>query len=315
MKRTFLLIGIFAIFSALSFGQTQTYVKIILDTKLMSSLDYSLGGGSGVPVTGKVYAHLGLCTCNLSGTGNTATRDCADSTANEDYCFDQILPYKSNVWQHVVGNWGDTPEDDGVGLMTEEGNGVYSIEFIIENYFSSNLVSVESEAVDVVPSQPWDYEEGGKPYTIGMVFRNEDGTATGRDDLGSDLFIINLLTNPTVIQGSNPSQGFSAITFVVNGVEEVKSNKSYSVYPNPFSNFTTINYYMPKASDNMSMKVYNVVGEEIDILYQGIKEKGNHQIIWKGLSKSGVKLPAGIYYYVLNDGNQIITTQKIIISR
>ena len=35
-----------------------------------------------------------------------------------------------------MGNWGTTPLDDGVGLMTYEGDSVWSFEFIIENYFS-----------------------------------------------------------------------------------------------------------------------------------------------------------------------------------
>jgi hypothetical protein len=319
MNRKLLFFGAFLLVSVMTFGQT--YIKLTLDTKKMTSLDNSLGGGSGVPATAnKVYAHLGLCTCNLIGEGITATRDCSNETANKNYCLNQIKPYKSNVWQHVVGNWGENVQNDGVGEMTAQGNGVYSIEFVVEQYFSNPaLVNTVSEAADVVPSQVWDKSKGGKPYTIGMVFRNEDGTLTGRDDLGSDLFIVNLLTTPTVIQGSDPEQGFAAITFAVKdtviSVQEIKNDKYSSVYPNPFSVNTQIEYVMPTTSNNMSLKIYNIVGKELIELSSGYKEAGNHKINWDGCSLNGEKLSSGIYYSVLNIDNKPVSTKKIIINR
>lgn len=316
MNRKLLVIGAFVFSTIFAFGQ-QTYIKLTLDTKKMTSLDYSLGGGSTVPSpANKVYAHLGLCTCNLIGEGSTATRDCSNETANKNYCLSQISPYGSNVWQHVVGNWGENVQDDGIGMMTAEGNGVFSIDFIIENYFTNaSLVNTISESTTSVPSQVWSVNQGGKPYTIGMVFRNEDATLVGRDDLGSDLFIVDLLTSPKVVQGSNPDQGFPAITFLVNGVEDVNNDKYSSVYPNPFSNITRIEYSMPTTTENMTLKIFSIEGKELVQLANGFKEAGNHTINWDGCAENGTRLSNGVYYSVLSVENQPISTQRIIINR
>ena len=55
----------------------------------------------------------------------------------------------------VTGNWG---QDDGVGEMTNEGGGIYSITIVPETYY--NLTP--QEAANVIQ--------------MGMVFRNEDGS-------------------------------------------------------------------------------------------------------------------------------------------
>ncbi len=55
----------------------------------------------------------------------------------------------------VVGNWG---QDDGVGEMTDQGGGIYSITFTPETYFGLSA----SQASNVVQ--------------MGIVFRNEDGS-------------------------------------------------------------------------------------------------------------------------------------------
>ena len=62
----------------------------------------------------------------------------------------------NNAWAYdVVGNWG---MDDGVGEMTDNGNGTYSITLTPNTYF--NLTSAEESSAT----------------KMGMVFRNEDGS-------------------------------------------------------------------------------------------------------------------------------------------
>jgi len=233
----------------------------------------------------------------------------------------QILPYRSNVWEHVVGNWGVNPQDDGIGLMTALGNGVYSIEFIIEDYFSNPALVNTTAFVDpndphpVVNSTVWNPTDGA-PYTIGMVFRNEDGTLTGRDDLGKDLFIINLTSGITqVIQGSDPGANFPAISFVT-GIGETNHNNLYlSAGPNPFNEKTKIVYTLTEPSKNLEITVFNSLGQEVKKLFSGSQISGSHSVIWNGTNNAGYKLPSGVYYYTMTSENNRIASQKIVISR
>ncbi|MBU0489171.1 MAG: T9SS type A sorting domain-containing protein [Bacteroidetes bacterium] len=301
-----------------SIGQAQqTFLKIVLDTKLMVSLDCSLGGGSGNPATAtKVYAHLGLCTCKMVGTGASATRDCSNETENENYCLQQITPYRSNVWQHVVGNWGDNPQDDGVGIMTSEGNGVFTIEFIIEDYFTNSaIVSTVSEDPNVVASTVWNPAAGGQPYTLGMVFRNEDASLSGRDDLCSDLFIVDMQGTPVVEQGSDIGSGFPAITFLANGLQDAltKEKVMSTVYPNPVVDNCRFRFIVKEETSKLVVKVYNIAGEVVYEFNAGKYTPGIHEISWDASSGNGSKLPAGVYKYEILCDNQVLSINKIII--
>ena len=75
----------------------------------------------------------------------------------------------SSPWGYsVVGNWG---QDDGVGQMTDNGNGIWSITIVPEDYFGLNSSQASSAT------------------SMGMVFRNEDGTQELKDQGCSDFFI------------------------------------------------------------------------------------------------------------------------------
>ncbi|MFT5054845.1 MAG: hypothetical protein ACI97X_001879, partial [Oceanospirillaceae bacterium] len=163
----------FAVLAASLVSNAQTEITIQLDTKLMGNFDCALGGGDGnpAPVT-TVYMHSGACSEN---------RGSIPSETPLEYCGGQIQPFDADVWQHVVGNWGEFPADDGVGEMTSMGNGVYEISFVPEDYYSNaSLVSTEANSSGSTVSSP--LVPGNDIHVIGMVFRNEDGTQSGRDE-------------------------------------------------------------------------------------------------------------------------------------
>lgn len=325
MKKTFLLLFVFIFWAGYTFSQHH-FLRITLDTKLMETYDYALGGGNGTPSPcKKVYAHLGLCTCSLDTVASAFIRHCENPVANSQFCYNQIVPYKSNVWQHVVGNWGENPQDDGVGLMQTLGNGVYSIEFCIEYYFSNPAwVNTEPDPnTSSVISTVWDTTDGGRPYTIGMVFRNPTGDTVGRDNGGNDLFIIHLNSGiPKVVQGSTGDTTYNAITLVTGpcdageGFDEiVHENPFVNAYPNPFSDKTQITYTLTETTNNFSIKVFNAMGQEVRTLCSGRQQSGSHSIMWDGTGNNAEQLPGGVYYFTLTADGSLIASQRIIISR
>ena len=62
-------------------------------------------------------------------------------------------------------------------------------------------------------------------------------------------------------------------------------------YPNPFNPTTTIAYSLPKASD-VTVKVYDILGNEVKTLVSGFKNAGNYNV---NFDASG--LSSGVYYY------------------
>jgi flagellar hook assembly protein FlgD len=66
-------------------------------------------------------------------------------------------------------------------------------------------------------------------------------------------------------------------------------------HPNPFSARTLIELTLPKTSA-VSVKAYNVLGQEVSTIFNGTKDAGTHSIEWKGTDNNGNRLPSGIYF-------------------
>ena len=67
-------------------------------------------------------------------------------------------------------------------------------------------------------------------------------------------------------------------------------------YPNPFNPSTTINYSIPQSS-NVTMKIFNTLGQEVATIIDQYKEAGVHTINF-----DASELNSGIYFYKLDTG-------------
>ncbi|OFX42749.1 MAG: hypothetical protein A2046_11230 [Bacteroidetes bacterium GWA2_30_7] len=315
-----LLYLILVVFYLQANAQVKHKIVITLDTKKMENPDCSLGadGSGGAATVTEVYMHSGICTCKLNET--TLARECGTAAENRTYCQAQIKDYLSNVWQHVVGNWGSDPKDDGVGKMTNIGNGVYSIEFIIEDYYSDPaLVNTSSNTGNsAVPSTPM--PAGSVAYVMGLVFRDGAGDVarTGRDIECKDIFIVDLDTdNPTALNGSLPDYDnpYLPLTSITMAVEEIENFSRIGAFPNPMKDGTSIEYLINQSSKNISIKIYNTIGQEVRDLFNGYKTQGSQKIFWNGKDNNGFDVPSGAYYYLISDNDKTISSERLVVIR
>jgi hypothetical protein len=79
-------------------------------------------------------------------------------------------------------------------------------------------------------------------------------------------------------------------------------------YPNPFNPTTVIGYQLP-ATSNVSLKVYNLLGQEAAILFEGIRQPGTYQVTF-----DGSKLASGVYVYRMT-ANNFVETKKLVLVR
>ena len=79
-------------------------------------------------------------------------------------------------------------------------------------------------------------------------------------------------------------------------------------YPNPFNPSTIIKYSIPSSS-TVQLKVFNILGEEVETLVNEVKSAGNHEINFDANN-----LPSGIYFYTLKTG-KFVQTRKMILIR
>jgi 1,4-alpha-glucan branching enzyme len=155
----------------------------------------------------KVYAHLGI--------GNDA----------DPWGFD------------VIGNWG---QDDGVGEMTDNGDGTWSITITPDTYF--NLTAGEEASAT----------------KMGMVFRNEDGSQELKDNGCNDFFFNVGAFQVTMI---NPND--SGVILVNSGsntqiiAQNTNGSANYELFVNGSSFHTaTTTFYQSPLITNITSNLY-----------------------------------------------------------
>jgi hypothetical protein len=288
--------------------QAQTEVTITLDTKDMFNVDCNLlGDGVGGPAqVNKVYMHSGACSENrYSGSDPVLQAQSA-----EDYCADQIVPFASDVWQHVVGNWGAAPQDDGVGEMVNEGDGIYSATFILEDYYSDpNTVSTETNSTGTTASAPLD--PNNPVHLLGLVFRNEDGVASGRDQQGcQDIFVINVnKSNPSVINSTdNSPAGF--VTFDISSVGIEDRDLAYDLFvgPNPTTDEGLVRISVLADVKGATFSITNTIGQQV--LTQAAPLKVGKNILPFNVSS----LRNGIYVVNLSSSKGLLMQERLVVS-
>ena len=72
-------------------------------------------------------------------------------------------------------------------------------------------------------------------------------------------------------------------------------------FPNPFNGGTTIRYTLSYQS-HVTLKVYNILGQEIRLLSDGVENGGERSVRWDGLNNAGAPVASGVYFYRLAVG-------------
>jgi hypothetical protein len=78
-------------------------------------------------------------------------------------------------------------------------------------------------------------------------------------------------------------------------------------YPNPFNPSTKIKYSVPQSSQ-IVIKIFDVLGNEIETLVNEEKPAGTYEITWYAEN-----LPSGVYFYQLQAGDYINTKKLILL--
>jgi hypothetical protein len=78
-------------------------------------------------------------------------------------------------------------------------------------------------------------------------------------------------------------------------------------YPNPFNPTTTIAYSLAK-NDQVSLNVYNVLGEQVAMLVNETQNAGTYSVAFDGSN-----LSSGVYLYRLETGGAVITKKMMLV--
>ncbi len=87
--------------------------------------------------------------------------------------------------------------------------------------------------------------------------------------------------------------------------ETEKASDALNVFPNPFSNNTTIEYLLEHDA-TVYLNIFDYLGKEVEVIVNKNQAKGKHQLNW-----NTEDLATGIYYCRLNAGNQLMSVKMV----
>ena len=83
-------------------------------------------------------------------------------------------------------------------------------------------------------------------------------------------------------------------------------------FPNPFNPTTTISYDLPSEAQ-VSLVVYNVLGQEVTTLVNDRQGVGSYEVVWSGKDGSGTPVSSGIYFYKLTVGDFAVSKKMLLL--
>lgn len=231
------------------------------------------------------------------GSGNPSFMATNDPGANVDFLVNTASINDSDPWGVISGTFGEATTFDPTGfsngnvipgyvLRTAAGdrgdvsaagkweNGVWTVEFRRKNSGSDNDFAVPS---------------GGTVDFVHEIFENVGG------DHWMDGFDATVYT-----------LDFSGITDVENTDQLPQNYALDQNYPNPFNPTTTITYAVPQNSF-ISLRVFDVLGNEVQTLVNETKSAGTYTVSFDAAS-----IPSGVYFYTLEAGN-FVTIKKMVL--
>ncbi len=134
----------------------------------------------------------------------------------------------------------------------------------------------------------------GHPDSVDVVLGCEYGMGGSRADMGA--------------YGGRNSDWITGIgddDFKVSLPNEISL---YQNYPNPFNPATTIEYDLPKTAE-VTLEVFDILGQKVDLLVNSKQEAGHYDVIWDGKDYS-----SGIYFYRIKAGD-FTETKKMLLLR
>ncbi|MDP8210727.1 MAG: glycosyl hydrolase family 18 protein [Candidatus Stygibacter australis] len=219
------------------------------------------------------------------------------------YDFVDYFVYRN--WAHIVTTSDTTYIDYGLFVGTYS----YGVSAITDEG-ASEIVWADDVVIEVIIDPPFNLQvdpftgifswELYSDVTGFNVYLDENvvGYTTARNWLFEDL--VNgqeYLGGVQAVYEDNTSEIVDIIfTYMETGIsEEVLTARIMGNYPNPFNPSTTITYFLP-VQQKIDISIYNVRGEKVIRLANGVQKAGSHTALWNGEDEKGNGCSSGVFY-------------------
>jgi flagellar hook assembly protein FlgD len=69
---------------------------------------------------------------------------------------------------------------------------------------------------------------------------------------------------------------------------------------------------MPRA-DQVSLEIYNLLGQRVRTLVDGVVSPGYHEAVWDGRNEAGQQVESGVFFYRLRTGETSLVKKMLFV--
>lgn len=153
-------------------------------------------------------------------------------------------------------------------------------------------------------------------YTVGAagaMLKTIDGGETWEPEKSGTTVTLNAISIPTTSTGYVAGNGGTVLKGSIampSSVPDEGTSPRLALkqnHPNPFRSRTVVRYTLPESTET-TVRVYNVLGQEVAVLADGHQARGRHEITF-----DASQLGAGVYLYALETETSIRTRRMIVL--
>jgi hypothetical protein len=236
----------------------------------------------------------------------------------QDYLYDMYpyagsfspgqFPYDYLHVTYVDQDWWLVPTyDPNAHMLGSAGSPVAGSDFALASPFGTTDLFVDNLTFDDAAMFDIDQEPDGTP----------DGTCANFYDATDGKVVFSTLSIAGLVDGTSPNTKadlmFAIVDFLIGdvGAEEdnarIPSTLDLQAGLNPMSRTIDIEYAL-QASGHVSLKVYNLLGQQVTTLVDQVQPAGPHALEWKASSEN-----TGVYFFRLESARCVDTAKLVLV--
>lgn len=234
---------------------------------------------------------------------------------NSQHLLEAVTPQVFGATQYVFQSWsngGSASQNVTIGTTTSS----YIVNYKTQ-YKAITMVSPSSMPVTISGGNIFYDSASNANISVSPVqlqyqgqtwyFQNWTGSGNGSYS-GNNPSPTIMMNNPVVEQANYDT--IPPIGIIGIGNEIPKEYALHQNYPNPFNPVTIIKFELPK-SGNVTLKLYDVLGNEVAVLIDGYKQAGYYEAQF-----NGANFASGVYFYKLSatgGSNDFTSVRRLVI--
>ena len=249
--------------------------------------------------------HCNLHLHLIADLDDNGTMDLLGSSERIDWFYHGLALWRlsaSGEWtRDSLLDWKVRPSDATASDLN--GDGVLDVAIVASN-------STVGPALMV-----WLGQRNGAPVLEGYYPLPGEGNQALTGDVNGDG------DADLVVLGTNPASGLGGVFVLINQgtlvtaiAAEATTPTAFALganYPNPFNPATTIPLAVPAGAKNVTLTIYNVLGQPMRQVWTGPLPAGEHELTWDGRDAQGRSVAAGVYVYRLQVDGQTRTRKMV----